>query len=281
MRTKLLITIIIFVFCQFVGIAGTKKTPMSKYEIIVKTSEGTIRTWVLVKKIRIKPKLDRFYYGYYLNELFYKQGELQGKPVNGEFRRYDLKDNIIESGNCEYGLKIGLWKKLASGGAITETSEYHKGLMHGHRMIYKNGMPDIREKYRNGKMKRKPKYLNPIKTPKKGKDKKVMDKTATKKNLFHRIFKKKVPKTLVPPEIKSEEINKNGNPDIRKKHGWSILKRKSKHQNQLKEPEKEIVKNVKKKNLFQRLIKRKDTKAIIEPVPKNQKEENASKTPIH
>jgi len=272
MQAKLLITIIIFVLVQFAGIAGTKKKPMSKYEIIVKTSEGTIRTWVPVEKIKIKPKLDRFYYGYYLNELFYKQGELQGKPVNGEFRRYDLKDNIIESGNYKYGLRIGLWKKLASGGAIIETSEYHKGLIRGHRIIYKNGMPDIREKYRNGKMKRKPKYLNPIKTPKKGKDKKGKDKTVKKRNLFHRLFKKKVPKTLVQPEIKSEEISKNVKPDIRKKHSWSLLKRKSKQPNQLKEPGKEIVKSVKKKNLFQRLIKRKDAKTKVEPIPKNQKE---------
>lgn len=207
MQTKLLITIIIFVFGQFAGIAGTKKKPISKYEIIIKTSEGTIRTWVPVEKIRIRPKLDRFYYGYYLNELFYKQGELQGKPVNGEFRRYDLKDNIIESGNCEYGLRVGLWKNITAGGAITETREYHKGLMYGHRIIYKNGKPDILEKYRKGRLIGKPKSLNSLIVPKK-----EDDKSGKKKNLFQRLKERIKRKNLKKPEVElTPESQKMGN----------------------------------------------------------------------
>ncbi|HEY3390348.1 MAG TPA: hypothetical protein VGK38_12290 [Prolixibacteraceae bacterium] len=111
---------------------------------------------------------------------------MQGKPLNGEFRRYDLKDNILESGQFKFGLKDGLWKQLTPDGILTETSEYQKGLLHRQHTIYKKGKPDILEKYRKGKLEGKPKYLNQL-TPQKNGD----GKNVKKKNLFHKLFKHK------------------------------------------------------------------------------------------
>jgi len=184
MKTKLWITII-FVLSQFAVMAGTKGfTPLNQ-EIILRTSEGTIRTWVLGVNKKISPKPDRFYYGYYMDGLFCKQGELQGKPLNGEFHRYDMKENIIESGHFKYGLKTGLWKQLSPGGILTETSEYQKGMLCGEHLIYKNGKPDVLERYRKGELIGKPKSLNlPIVTQK------GEDKNGKKKNLFHRLIMK-------------------------------------------------------------------------------------------
>lgn len=200
MKTKLLITTIIFVLSQFTGIAITHRITKSNYEIILRTSEGTIRTWVASEKKRISPKLDRFYYGYYLNRLYSKQGELQGKPLNGEFCRYDLKENILESGHFKYGLKEGLWKQLIPGGTLTEANEYRKGMLYGQRVIYKNGKPDILEKYRKGKLIGKPKCLNPIIARENWKGK-----IGKLKTLFQRLFKHKVHKTQVQPEKKPEK----------------------------------------------------------------------------
>lgn len=200
MQTKLLLTILIFILCQSAGIAGTRRIAVNKYEIILKTSEGTIRSWVSAEKKRISLKPDRFYYGYYLNGLFCKQGELQGKPLNGKFSRYDLKDNILESGQFKHGLKEGLWKSLSSGGNLTEIKEYKKGVPDGQRVIYKNGKPDILEKYRKGKLIGKPEYLNPSKVRKNWKDKSIK-----MKNLFLKLFKHKDHKTLVQPEKKQEK----------------------------------------------------------------------------
>jgi antitoxin component YwqK of YwqJK toxin-antitoxin module len=196
MQIKQLITTIILVLCQLIGMAGSK----SKQEIILRTNEGTMRIQVSGENNRISLRSDRFYYGYYLSGLFCKQGELQGKPLNGAFRRYDLKDNIVESGNFKYGLKTGLWKQLTSGGALTETTEYCKGQLGGQRVIYKSGKPDILEKYRKGKLIGKPKSLNPVISPKVKKDKSVK-----KENLFKRLIKRKDTKTKVESTSKNQK----------------------------------------------------------------------------
>ena len=186
MQTKLLITTIILVLSHFIGIASAKESTRSKQEIVIMTNEGTIRTWISGEKKRVCTKPDRFYYGYYMNNLYCKQGELQGKPLNGEFKRYDLKENIIESGNFKYGVKDGLWKQLSPAGALIETSEYLQGLPDGQHTIYKNGKPDLLERYRKGKLIGKPEYLNPLTAPKSGEGKGVK-----RKSLFHRLFKHK------------------------------------------------------------------------------------------
>jgi len=206
MQTKQLITTIIIVLCQLIGMAGSK----TKQEIILRTNEGIIRIQVSGENKRISPKSDRFYYGYYMSRLFCKQGELQGKPLNGAFNRYDLKDNIIESGYFKYGLKTGLWKQLTSGGMLAETTEYRKGQLGGQRVVYKSGKPDILEKYRKGKLIGKPKSLNPKILPQVGKDKSVK-----KKNLFQRLIKRK------GTETKVESIPKNQ----KKENATKVIKR--------------------------------------------------------
>jgi antitoxin component YwqK of YwqJK toxin-antitoxin module len=184
MQIKLLIITFVFILSQFPGIAGSKGNAISNYEIIIKTNEGIICTWVSGNKKRIRLKTNRFYYGYYLNRLVSKQGELQGKPLNGKFCRYDLNENIIESGNFKDGLKDGVWKQFSSGGALTETSEYQNGMLCGLRVIYKNSNPNMTEKYRNGKLIGKPKNLNSSIVQKKGEENSVK-----KKSMFHRLFK--------------------------------------------------------------------------------------------
>ncbi len=201
MQIKLLITTLIFILSQFPGIAVTQRITKSQYEVILRTSEGTIRTWVSARGKRISPKSDRFYYGYYLNGLFCKQGELQGKPLNGEFHRYDLKDNILESGQFRYGLKDGLWRQLTPDGTLTETCEYQKGLLNGQRMIYKNGKPDLKEKYRKGKLIGKLKYPDPLIAQKKGETK-----IEKMKNLFHKLIKRKDKKSNVEFTPKDQKI---------------------------------------------------------------------------
>jgi hypothetical protein len=201
MQIKLLITTLVFILSQSSGIAVTQRITKSKYEVILRTNEGTIRTWVSAEKKGIRPKPDRFYYGYYLQGLFCKQGELQGKPLNGEFQRYDLKDNILESGRFRYGLKEGLWRQLAPDGTLTESSEYKKGLLNGQRIIYKNGKPNLQEKYKRGKLIGKPKYLNPLIEQERGETK--IEKI---KKMFHKLIKRKDNKSNVEFNPKNQKI---------------------------------------------------------------------------
>ena len=182
MRTKFLITIFIFAIGPFSVTAMAQKISKSNSEIIIRTNEGTIRTWVSSENKKITLQTDQLYYGYYMKALFCKQGELQGKPLNGAFKKYDLKDNIIESGYFKNGLKDGLWKSLSSAGNLIEIKEYRKGVINGNRIIYKTGKPDMLEKYRKGKLTGKPKYLNPLTEIKKGEN------NQKKRSLFHRLF---------------------------------------------------------------------------------------------
>ncbi len=206
MRTRLLIMILIVILSQFTGTSFAQKMSVSNYEIILRTSEGTIRAWVTDKKKKIREKPDRQYCGYYLNQLFCKQGELQGKPLHGKYLRYDLKDNILESGNFNYGLKQGVWKQLSPEGMLTETCQYQEGILWGERLIYKSGKPDILENYYKGKLIGKPKYLNTKIDPKNRNGESVK-----KKNLFHRLFKHKDTKITVQPKKKSDTQIKAGN----------------------------------------------------------------------
>ena len=205
-RTHLLVMNVLVILSLIPGTSFAQKVSVSNYEIILRTSEGTIRARVTNKKKKIREKPDRQYCGYYLNQLFCKQGELQGKPLNGKYLRYDPKDNILESGNFNFGLKQGVWKQLSPEGLLTETCQYREGILWGERLIYKNGKPDILEGYKNGKLVGKPKYLNPEIDPKNRKGESVK-----KKNLFHRLFKHKDTKTNIQPEKKSDQQIKAGN----------------------------------------------------------------------
>jgi antitoxin component YwqK of YwqJK toxin-antitoxin module len=169
MKAKLFIISVILIFVQSLVVANTR--PKKDYEVIIKTGEGNVRAWVSGKNSKIRLKDDRVYCGYFLNGLFCKQGELEGKPLNGKYCRYDLKENILESGNYKYGLKEGLWKNLSSGGALIETNEYHKGAINGERVVFINGKPNTIEKFKNGIPIGKTKFLNPHSEKGKGKDK--------------------------------------------------------------------------------------------------------------
>ena len=209
MRSRLLIMILIVILSLTTGTGFAQRITKSNYEIIFRTSEGTIRALVTDKKKKVREKPDRQYTGYYMNQLFCKQGELQGKPLNGKYCRYDLKDNILESGNFNYGLKEGVWKQLSPEGMLTETCQYREGILFGERIIYKTGKPDILENYYKGKLIGKPKYLNPEIDPKNRKGENVK-----KKNLFHRLFRRKDHKPGDTPDKKAEQkIKVDSNPN--------------------------------------------------------------------
>ena len=206
MCTRLLMMIVMVILSLNTETCFAQRMSVSNYEIILRTSEGTIRAWITDKKKKVREKPDRQYCGYYLNQLFCKQGELQGKPLNGKYCRYDPKDNILESGNFNYGLKHKVWKQLSPEGMLTETCQYREGILWGERIIYKTGKPDILENYYKGKLIGKPKYLNPETGPQNRKGESVK-----KKNLFHRLFKHKDTKPNIQPEKKSDPQIKAGN----------------------------------------------------------------------
>lgn len=203
MQTKLLILVLLFIVNQFTGISSSNANPKTPSEIIIRNSKGTICTWVSADKRRINLKTDRFYYGYHLNELFFKQGVLQGKPLNGTFDRYDRDGNIIESGHFKYGLKHGLWKQLSPKGYITQTEEYRNGMLCGKRVVYKNGMPEFQEHYRKGHLIGKSKLLNPLPKPPKAEAKHVK-----KKNQLQQPIENKGSEVKADAGLKGQKIKK-------------------------------------------------------------------------
>lgn len=183
----------IFVLCgALAGMAGSKPHKLSAHEVIIRTKEGTICTCTYDGVKRLSLKNDRLYYGIYLNEIFCKQGILQGKPLHGKFNRYDVRNNIVESGLFRYGLKEGLWKHLSENGYLTEITQYRKGVQCGKRTILLNGVPVIREKYRNGKLTGNPKSLNTQKILSNEKESRVEKIKMFKKHFYHRKSKEKI-----------------------------------------------------------------------------------------
>lgn len=203
MQIKLLIPTLLFIVSQFAGMTSSNANPKTPSEIIIRNSQGTICTWVSGEKRRIKLKTNRFYYGYHLSQLFFKQGVLQGKPLNGTFARYDRDGNIIELGHFKYGLKHGLWKQLSPKGHITQTEEYRKGMLCGKRVVYKNGMPEFQEHYRKGYLIGKPKLLNPLPKPPKAEAKRVK-----KKNQLQQPFEDKGSEVKADAGLKGQTIKK-------------------------------------------------------------------------
>jgi antitoxin component YwqK of YwqJK toxin-antitoxin module len=203
MQTKLSILTFLFIVSQFAGIMSLKGNPSSNCEIIIKDGQGTICTRVSSEKRRMSLKTDRYYYGYQFNELFFKQGTLQGKPLDGTFNRYDLNGNNIESGYFDYGLKNGLWKKLSANGNLTETTEYRKGRLCGKRVVYKNGIPEVLEHYRKGHLIGKPKLLNPLSKQAKGKTRRLK-----KKNQLQTPLEEKSSKGKVESDLKRQKLKK-------------------------------------------------------------------------
>jgi hypothetical protein len=163
MKIGIRISIAVFIFFLFcdagIVVKNTNSLPKRR-EVIITSNKETIRASVNIENKKIRIDNDRLYFGYYLNKLYRTQGEIQGRPLDGKFSRYDLNNNILESGNFEMGLKEGIWKLFSNGGYLIEVAEYQKGMLHGHRLIYKGGQPDILEKYRNGKLKGKPRSFN-------------------------------------------------------------------------------------------------------------------------
>jgi|GEM_PF-2011789 len=209
------ITILLFLFLIWMGGYGMdRKNRGREYEVIVSAGNGTtVRAGVLTGKVRISLKPDRYYWGYYLNGLFCKQGELEGKPLNGRFSRYDMKDNILESGVFRKGLKTGLWKNLSEEGTLTETGEYRKGVLHGEKVIYKEGKPERLEIYRKGILKGKPKNLNSKKEVTPVQKKKKKDMISRIKKRVHNLF------AVRPKNKTTQEGQKDNTPQ------WSKIKK--------------------------------------------------------
>ena len=198
MHTISRIAILIWILSQSIGITKAQYVPLSTYEIVLKSGDGTIRIWVSDEKKRIKVTPDHQYYGYYMNQLFCKQGEIEGKPLNGKYLRYDLKDNILESGEFKFGLKDGIWKQLSPEGFLTETKQFCHGELCGERVIYINGKPDTQEKYSNGKLIGKPLKLNPVVGGNNGNNA-----TKKKENLVSHLLKPNKLKTPIQPDNNS------------------------------------------------------------------------------
>lgn len=189
---KYFITLIFIFWNALTGISAAPGIkPSSTHEVILKTKEGTICTWTCDKVKKVSLKNYRIYYGIYLNELFYKQGVLQGDPLNGKFNRYDLTYNVVETGNFRYGLKTGMWKHLAADGQLTETTNYRNGVLCGKRTLYENGVPVLIEKYRRGRITGKPKSLNAAKVLTNKKEKALKKKKVFLPIIFRKAFKGK------------------------------------------------------------------------------------------
>lgn len=185
---KEIVLIAVICLCLQISVSGiTERIPKKDHEVIVKTDQGWVCARILSVESQIRLKNDRFYWGYYHGKIFSKQGELQGKLLDGKYLEYDSDDNLIETGFFDKGLKIGIWKNLSSGGELIRTCNYKNGLLQGKSTTYKNGHPEKLERYSKGKLTGKPEMMYASFAKK--------DNWKNLKNFYRSIFKREKEKT--------------------------------------------------------------------------------------
>lgn len=99
--------------------------------IKVDSSNFTYKISVLMTKVDIKLVQSSEYFWYSDNRFFSTFGGFDGKLLDGKFTVFYKKGNLMESGNFNLGLKVGVWNQWFENGQIMETSNWEKGKLQG------------------------------------------------------------------------------------------------------------------------------------------------------
>lgn len=149
---KSIIYIFLFISSTFIGIEARAQF-FKKYknrEIIVNTDTTVIKAMILQDKINIKTNKSSTYYWYNANQIKSNEGAWYGNLMNGTFRKFDNKNNLIEQGYFKKGLKTRIWTNWSKEGKLIREEHWRKGVKHGKFTEYINSQKNIRSgKYQN------------------------------------------------------------------------------------------------------------------------------------
>lgn len=172
-KVRLLLLLFLGLFSAGVFAQGYPKDFLT-HKILVNHDDRTIEAYV--KPVKLNSTIpDRDYYWFSGKQIKNTHGGYGGKPLNGEFKEYDLNKGLRTSGMFLGGLKSGVWKswrengkliedytwklgqkngtfhKYDSLGKVTEFGEFKKDLLQGNHttMI---GDSIVKVKYRQGKV---------------------------------------------------------------------------------------------------------------------------------
>ncbi len=88
------------------------------------------------------PKINLWYYWYSSEKIHTLMGGYSGKLLNGDYLKYNINHNLIESGHFNAGLKNGIFKEWNDKGLLIQLTTWKKGILSGAFLYFNsNGTP--------------------------------------------------------------------------------------------------------------------------------------------
>lgn len=119
-----------FVFILMTGCIGPVKDvsyhPSSM--MTIRDSLTTIRFTLFPGDKPVKPKKGKHYYWYGTNQIHITEGDYAGRPVDGIYTAFDESGGLVEKGNFDKGLKVGIWVRWDLKGNKIYCIKYRHGI---------------------------------------------------------------------------------------------------------------------------------------------------------
>jgi len=120
-------------------------------EIKIRDDEYFVLTSANRLSINVKTKQGMTYFWYADQRIRSNDGGYHGQLLQGDYKKFDSDNNLIESGCFNKGRKKGQWIIWNNKGKIECTSEWRKGRPHGNWCYYDGtSKPTMEKKYKNG-----------------------------------------------------------------------------------------------------------------------------------
>lgn len=128
----------ISLFCLFVlqGNSQGGQRLKKQREVTVTYPDSTIRADIRTKTKQINVKDNLVYYWFYSDKVNHNIGGYSGSLLDGKYKVFDLKKNLITQGRFHKGIKCGEWKKWNHKNGSCLTDHWKNGIKHGRSIIY-------------------------------------------------------------------------------------------------------------------------------------------------
>ena len=214
------VLLILFFFGEALGVRGQSLLKGSIYSDLEITNSITKAYGDSIYQFHVKvlddemPNLkghQRFYW-FYQGEVKNTVGAYSGKVLHGIFEKFDRKNNLLEKGTFQSGLKVGEWRHWYSSGNLFSVYHWSDGLRKGDfEEFYENGQLKRQGNFRNDKIHKRVLVYNP--------DGSLSQKEFYKNGLVKvKKVKKSKPKkekaqVTTQPEVKETDMEKISTPD--------------------------------------------------------------------
>lgn len=146
-RKKYLLIFLLFLFCFTITFG---KGYTYKYNIVYEENGITHHFSVLNNTSVFIPSNELEYFWYGNGSFKSNRGGFYGNLLHGDYKAFDLNNNLIKMGSFKHGAKDGEWKFWDSGGKLTCDEIWRKGYLS--KKWFQEGNKEYVEKYKKNKL---------------------------------------------------------------------------------------------------------------------------------